>query len=404
MNKRALISGGVLVVLVGVLVAVSTDGIRRTAIVLSDKGYQAPEAPLTPVFDGADASRDRVDISLELVARDFNQPLGLEFVPGAPSQAVVLQKEGTAVWIDLASSERADLLTVDVLTDSELGLLGLAWHPRFQDNGRFYLNYTASRDGVDVTVVEQWSAPQGLPGPVAADHVVLTVPQPYQNHNGGQLAFGPDGMLYVGLGDGGFRYDPEGHGQNAGTLLGAMLRLDVDTPPYAVPADNPFATDPEARPEIYATGLRNPWRYSFAPDGRLIVADVGQGEWEEIDVVSAGDNLGWNTREGAHCFEPAQGCQTVGFTEPIWEYPHTEGQSITGGYVVTGAAVPGLTGQYVFGDFIRGRLWALDLDQPDDVRALGRWPILVSTFAVDAAGDLYVVDFGGGAIYAVRAP
>jgi glucose/arabinose dehydrogenase len=403
-NKRAVVGGVVLVALIGVLVAVSTDGIRRTAIVLSDKGYQAPPAPMSPVFDGADAAREPIAVSLVPVAEGFEQPLGLEFVPGAPNTAVVLEKNGDAVWVDLSSGARQDLLSVDVLTDSELGLLGLAWHPEFETNGRFYLNYTARRDSVDVTVIEQWSAPEGLPGPVAADHVVLTVEQPYQNHNGGQLAFGPDGMLYVGLGDGGFRYDPQGHGQNAGTLLGAMLRLDVNTPPYVVPPDNPYVGDHEARQEIWAMGLRNPWRYSFAPDGRLIVADVGQGEWEEVDVVASGDNLGWNTREGAHCFEPAEGCATVGFTEPVWEYPHTEGQSITGGYVVTGAAVPALTGLYVFGDFIRGRIWALDLDQPSDVRPLGRWPLLVSTFAVDHAGDLYVVDFGGGTVYAVRAP
>jgi glucose/arabinose dehydrogenase len=239
--------------------------------------------------------------------------------------------------------------------------------------------------------------------------VLLEVEQPYQNHNAGQLVFGPDGMLYVGLGDGGFRDDPKGNGQNPGVLLGKMLRIDVngsdDKAPYRVPPDNPFIGKPGFRPEIWAWGLRNPWRYSFDPQGRLIVADVGQDRWEEIDIVQAGDNLGWQVREGFVCArKDPQNCEPTGMTDPFFVYGRQDGASITGGYVYSGSRVPALRGLYVFGDFVSGRLFALALPAERTTRiaepiALGHWPLLPSTFGRDANGELYVATFANGDIY-----
>ncbi|HHO50385.1 MAG TPA: dehydrogenase, partial [Deltaproteobacteria bacterium] len=226
-------------------------------------------------------------------------------------------------------------------------------------------------------------------------------------HDAGQLAFGPDGMLYVGLGDGGFRNDPLGAGQDRSTLLGSMLRLDVRTPGrYAVPDDNPFVGIAGVRPEIWAYGLRNPWRYSFTPDGRLVVADVGQNTWEEIDLVSRGDNLGWSLREGSSCFEPPKGCPTVDLTDPIYTYGRKDGGSVTGGVVWT---APGpLQGRYLFGDFSTGRLWALRLPQPGaaagqaEVTALGRFDLRPSAFGRAPDGRVWVAGFARGAIYQIE--
>ena len=236
---------------------------------------------------------------------------------------------------------------------------------------------------------------------------ILSVGQPYQNHNAGQLAFGPDGMLYIALGDGGWHYDPRGHGQNLGTLLGSMLRVDVNAAKgYAVPPDNPFVDREGARPEIWAYGLRNPWRFSFASDGRLLVADVGQNNFEEVNVVQKGDNLGWKTREARHCFDPNEDCATEGLVDPIFEYPRELGLSVTGGYEYTGSRVEILKGAYVFADFTSGHMWALKLPEKRegpmaDSQLLGRWPLLISAFGRDAQGELYVADWGRGLVLGV---
>jgi len=319
----------------------------------------------------------------------------------------VLEKAGALKWAASDGAASGTLATLDVTTASEQGLLGLAFHPQFAENHRFVLHYTTRRDGEEISRVELWEAAGASMR--AADlkpaRVVLELAQPYANHNGGHVAFGPDGYLYVGFGDGGFRGDPQRNGQNGGTWLGAMLRVDVDAPAagrgYAVPLDNPFLEVPGFAPEVWAYGLRNPWRYAFDPKGRLLVGDVGQDRFEEVDLVAPGDNLGWNTREGRHCFAPQEGCATQGLVEPIFEYGRAQGQSVTGGVVSLSKQLPALAGRYVFGDFISGRLWALPL--PDRVRpveplALGKWPILPVHFARDAAGEVYVVDFGAGRV------
>lgn len=394
------------------LVAAQSVRLRRALIEQLDPNYSVQAAPpdLRAEFTGKDAARPRLDIALTAVASGLSQPTDIQFVPGDPQLMVVLEKKGAARWFDLATGQSGALLQIAVRTASEEGLLGLAFHPRFQENGLFYLNYVTQRsDGTDITRVAEWGVPPGadLRGSAPTERrVLLEVDQPYQNHDGGQVAFGPDGLLYIGMGDGGYRADPHDHGQNLGTLLGAMLRIGTDASgsfAYTIPADNPFVGRPGARPEIWAYGLRNPWRFAFDPKGRLIIADVGQDAWEEVSLAARGDNLGWRLREARHCFNPKTGCPTDGLVDPIYEYGRDEGQSITGGYVYGGARLPALSGRYVFGDFVSGRLWAIAL--PDaaggplvEATSLGRFGILPSTFGRDASGELYVADFQSGRI------
>lgn len=362
----------------------------------------------------ADERPGRVDF--EAVALGFQQATDIQFVPGAPLRAVILQKTGTARVVTLpapgesrqAQAKSSPLLfRVEVRDRSELGLLGLAFSPKFRENGLVYVNYNP-KSGEMRTRVSEWFVPPDRVGVDAAKErrVILEVEQPYPNHDGGGLAFGPDGMLYIGLGDGGSADDPHDHGQNLGSLLGKMLRIDVarkDTGrEYAIPSDNPFVRTSGARPEIWAYGLRNPWRYSFDPKGRLVAGDVGQNLWEEITFVERGANLGWKVREGAHCFSPSENCRTAGLVDPIFDYDRAQGVSVTGGFVVTGKRVPSVQGRYVFGDFGTGRLWSLELpDAPKRAKAtyLGRFGYAFSTFGRDADGELYAADFGPGGIY-----
>jgi len=277
-------------------------------------------------------------------------------------------------------------------------LLGLAFHPRFQSNGLFYLNYSRRSDGKPVNRIAEWGITPGADLRSARPQEkrsLMEVVQPYANHDAGQLAFGPDGKLYIGFGDGGHRADPLNHGQNPQTQLGSMQRLDVDRA--------------DATPETFATGLRNPWRYSFGPKGRLIVADVGQDQWEEISIVRQGENHGWKLREGRHCFPPGSRCSSEGLVDPIYEYGRQDGGSVTGGFVVTGDSMPGLKGRYVFADFMSGRFWAIDLPPVEQVKgplatvyALGRFRLAISSFGLDAAGQLYAADFGSGTIFRIR--
>ncbi|MFN3199404.1 MAG: PQQ-dependent sugar dehydrogenase [Bradymonadia bacterium] len=376
------------------------------------KGPAQPEgesfsAGVTAAFDGADRQRQRLAVDLTPVGQ-FELPTDIQFAPNG--LMIVLQKQGGARWHDLETGEQGTWFDTKVLTRSEQGLLGLAFHPDYSANGKIYLNMVVSKRGKPFTRIQVWQMPQGAsikdtaptPGPVLMD-----VLQPYANHNAGQVAFGPDGFLYVGLGDGGHANDPHDHGQNTRSFLGSMLRLDVDHPalgkPYGIPKDNPFVGQDTHKPEMWAVGLRNPWRYSFTPDGRLVTGDVGQNKWEEITFVPKGGNLGWRLREAAHCFKPARDCVVDGLTDPVYTYSHAEGRSVTGGFVATGDQVPALKGMYVFGDFVSGRLWAMKLPADDaqvkDVTTLGRWPISPSSFGRDAQGQLYVADFRGGQVY-----
>ena len=346
-------------------------------------------------------------IRLEPVAQGFAQVTDIQFPPGSSTEMVVLQKTGTA-WVQtLGASGRRKFFTLDVETGSEMGLLGLAFHPKFPDDPRVFVNYVVK--GPVSRIAELTIDPAAWT--MKSERILLTVEQPYGNHKAGQVAFGPDGFLYIGWGDGGSGGDPHGNGQDLTTMLGSMLRIDVDRKdgdrPYGIPADNPFVGQKDVPPETWAYGLRNPWRFSFDPKGRMVVADVGQNKYEEIDLVAAGDNLGWNIREAKHCFEPPKGCRTEGLVDPIFEYGRDEGISVTGGYVATATDVPAIADKYVFGDFGSGQIWALTLPQTrQDAEAtlLGKWDVQISTFGRDAQGRVYVGDYGGGTIYRISPP
>jgi hypothetical protein len=287
----------------------------------------------------------------------------------------------------------------------ERGLLGLAFHPGYAQNGRFFVNYT-DRNG-DTHIAEFRGGPGADTADAASERLILFVAQPFSNHNGGGLAFGRDGMLYIGLGDGGSGGDPFRNGQSLDSHLGKMLRIDVDRgTPYAVPADNPFVATAGARGEIWAYGLRNPWRFAFdRTTGDLLIADVGQGDWEEVDVGLAsrrgGENYGWNVTEGTHCFSPRSGCDTAGITLPILEYDHGEGCSVTGGVVYRGCRLPGYQGTYFYSDYCSAFVRSFRLeagratDRRDWTMALGRGLDRPTSFGVDADGEAYIVDQDG---------
>ena len=305
---------------------------------------------------------------------------------------------------------REDVDAADVFLDirdrvsdrgKEEGLLGLAFDPAFRSNGHFYVYYSAS--GPRRSVLSRFSVSDSDPNTAdpASEMIVLEVPQPYSNHNGGQVVFGPDGYLYVGLGDGGNRGDPHGNGQNPSTLLGAILRLDVagldSTDGYTVPSDNPFVgRTGEVRKEIWAYGLRNPWRFTFdSLNGDLWAADVGQNRLEEVDIVRPGLNYGWNTMEGSRCFQPSRGCDQEGLEGPIAEYGREDGCSVTGGYVYRGNRLPALYGAYVYGDFCSGKIWGL---RYDGSRATERMELVdsdlqISSFGEDRSGEVFILSF-----------
>ncbi len=293
-------------------------------------------------------------------------------------------------------------ITDRVASGGERGLLSVAFHPRYDSNGFLYVNYT---DRSGDTRIERYRASAADPDRAdpASALLVLGVDQPYSNHNGGHVLFGPDGKLYVAMGDGGSGGDPQGHGQNAATLLGDILRLDVDGgTPYGIPADNPFVGQPGKRPEIWATGVRNPWRLAFDRDsGLLYVADVGQSRWEEVNVVRAdrgGLNYGWSYMEGTHCYAPSSGCPTEGLVTPALEYTHDDGCSITGGVVYRGAAISSLRGHYLYSDYCQG--WVRSFRWNGSAAVDGRsWTLgdlgNVTSFGEDSRGEVYLTSTNG---------
>jgi glucose/arabinose dehydrogenase len=300
-----------------------------------------------------------------------------------------------------AAADAKIYLDIDdrVASGGEMGLLGLAFHPDYENNGYLYVNYTANNPRR--TIISRF---QVTSNPDSADESsefqILTFPQPYSNHNGGWIGFGPnDGYLYIATGDGGSGGDPENYGQRINTLLGKILCIDVDGgTPYAIPPTNPFidSTNVEVRKEIYAWGLRNPWRCSFDPvTGWLIAGDVGQGDLEEIDVIENGKNYGWRCYEGNHTYNMS-GCNYPEYIFPVWEYSHSLGYSITGGYVYRGASVPELFGKYIYADYGSRRVWALSYDgiTPPSNELLLTAVSNPTSFGVDQDNELYVVGFG----------
>ena len=284
---------------------------------------------------------------------------------------------------------------------NEEGLLGLAFDPDYATSGHLYVYYTASAPRR--SVVSRFSVHPDDPNRAdpASEQIILQVPQPFANHNGGMLAFGPDGFLYIGLGDGGSAGDPRGNGQNPDTLLGSILRIDPSSPDaghsYSIPSDNPFISMNGFREEVWAYGLRNPWRFSFDQEtGALWAGDVGQNSYEEVDIIRQGRNYGWNIMEGLHCF--LRTCDQTGLELPVIEYPLTgDNCTVTGGYVYRGSRLPSLYGAYVYGDFCSGRIWALRHDGQGvtEHMLLVDSPLEVSSFGEDASRELYILSFDG---------
>ncbi len=347
--------------------------------------------------------------ALHPVAAGLSRPLFVTAPPGDTSRLFIVEQTGAIRVVRRDSLLVAPFLD---LTDSvsccgERGLLGLAFHPAYAQTGRFYVNYTDSAGTTRVVRYTVTADPE-VADPASA-RPVLTQAQPHPNHNGGMLAFGPDGYLYIALGDGGNANDPQGNAQNLATWLGKLLRIDVDLgTPYAIPPDNPFVDSAGARPEIWAFGLRNPWRFGFdRTTGDLYIADVGQSAREEIDVhpanAASGANYGWDVMEGTACV--VAGCAPTGLP-PVHEYTHTDGCSITGGYTYRGQALPDLAGAYFYADYCRG--WVRSLRWgPGGVTDLQDWAPLapggpVSSFGEDARGELYVVAYGvSGTLYRI---
>lgn len=360
----------------------------------------------------ASAARADVQIQPAFPNLSFSSLVDLQNAGDGTDRLFAVEKRGRIYVFENhpGTSVKTLFLNIESRVDDsgfEEGLLGLAFHPEYPDSPYFYVNYTAAAPGR--TVIERYSVSTNPDSADASSNLVLLeVNQPFNNHNAGQLAFGGDGMLYIGFGDGGSGGDPFGNGQNLQTLLGSMARIDVDSPDtglnYGIPPDNPYVDNILGyREEIWAHGFRNPWRYGFdRKTGWLWVADVGQSAWEEIDIVTRQGNYGWNVMEGFHCY-PTPPCDTTLYDLPIWEYEHPGGaqRSITGGYVYRGTILQELVGKYVYGDYITGEIWALEYDGmgPAVNAHLLTAPFSISTFGVDEQQNLFVVSYSGGTIW-----
>jgi glucose/arabinose dehydrogenase len=352
-----------------------------------------------------DGGPSPVGVGLETVVDGLDFPVWLTSPPDDP-RLFVVEKGGRVVIIEDGSLLPTPFLDLrgQVSTGNEQGLLSLAFHPDYAANGRFFVNLT---DPAGDTRVVEFRVSAGDPDRAdpASARVLLAIDQPFSNHNGGLVLFGPDGMLYVGMGDGGSGGDPRGNGQDLGTLLGKLLRIDVDGgQPYAVPSDNPFVDTPGARPEVWAYGLRNPWRFSFDREtGDLYIADVGQNQFEEVNAVRGagrGLNYGWNVMEGQHCFEASEGCDRSGLTLPVTEFDHDDGCSVSGGFVYRGSAIRDLRGTYLYSDYCSGfvRSFRFTNGRAENER---RFPELepsdnaVTSFGEGSDGEIYLLTAGG---------
>ncbi|HJT01545.1 MAG TPA: PQQ-dependent sugar dehydrogenase [Terriglobales bacterium] len=335
-------------------------------------------------------------------------PLDLQESDDNSGRLFVVEQGGTIRIVQNGTLLPVAFLDISskVHMEGESGLLGLAFHRNYAQDPRFFVNYVRQEaNGQLQTVIAEFRASASNPNQADAgsERQLLVIDQPFSNHKAGQLAFGPDGDLYFGLGDGGSGGDPFGNGQNRQSLLGKILRIDVNAPPtpglaYGIPPDNPFAKG-GGRPEIWAYGLRNPWRFSFdPPSGRMFIGDVGQGHYEELDLGQKGANYGWNIMEGMHCFNPPTGCDQSGLTLPIAEYDHTIGEAIIGGYVYRGT-IAALQGKYVFAD-LTGKVFTLTEGPPGTwTRATLVSPgAQISSLGRDQAGNLYVIEISAGTV------
>ncbi len=350
-------------------------------------------------------------IKLSPIATGLDNPVHITHANDASDRLFVVEQEGT-IRILISGALLSDpFLDIrdKVSCCGERGLLSMAFAPDHPVPSHFYVNYT---NNAGHTIIARYAVDATNPNQAIAtsEQIMLQIDQPFANHNGGQIAFGPDGYLYIGMGDGGSAGDPDGRAQNRQELLGKLLRIDVEAggdAPYIIPATNPFTQTVDYRPEIWAFGLRNPWRFSFdRATGDLYIADVGQNAYEEVNVQPAtspgGQNYGWDIMEGLHCYN-ADACDRSGLTMPVIEYPHTQGNtSITGGFVYRGTAYPNLAGIYFYADYVSGRIWGLRQNGANwEHIQLYDAPFLLSTFGEDRDGNLFVADYSNGVIYEI---
>ena len=393
-----------------------------TPPVLAEFGYDERPQNLGCAAGPRPAAQDaQVKLTRRWEQLTLRKPVDMLQPPGQPSIWYIVQQDGQILRLDAASGAWREVLNIQrrIATGGERGLLGLAFHPQWAVNRRAFLSYTYThpRDGLTSRISEVRVAPDGSLDD-RQESSIIEAKQPYNNHNGGQIAFGPDGFLYIAWGDGGSSGDPDNNGQDRQTLLGAILRLDVDgqgqpPAPYLTPPDNPLRGQ-AGRPELYAWGLRNPWKFSFdAQTGALWSGDVGQNAQEEINLIERGGDYGWNIFEGLLCYRDNPACATRRDVKPpVAVYPHSQGRSVTGGYVYHGQALPGLAGRYLFGDFVSGRLWALRPDAQTGQLApsvlIQNTGLSISSFGQDqASGEVFVVDYDpqgtrGAGIYALE--
>ena len=354
------------------------------------------------------ASPEGLRLQFEEVAAGYDGPVLVTHAGDGSDRLYVVEQSGQ-IW-PLTRGERAEQPFLDlrdaIVTSYEQGLLGLAFHPSFVDNGRFFVNYSRAGDGA--TVVSEFIAAGDTADP-ASERELLVIDQPYANHNGGHIAFDAAGMLLIGTGDGGSGGDPLGAGQDPGMLLGKLLRIDVDAAerPYGIPADNGFVGSDAHRPEIHALGLRNPWRFSVDPvGGHIYIGDVGQGRFEEVSVMpdgTGGQSFGWNPVEGPECY--LEGCDLEAHTAPALSYGRDEGCTVIGGHVYRGSAQPDLEGVYVFGDYCTGTIWGAEAQAMVAGEAaavpIARIDGTLVSFGTDQSGELYAVEQGGRILHVV---
>jgi len=367
---------------------------------------QVEQASLLPSFgkENAPTAIKAVDAYPKLT---FDAPVEYTYAQDGTNRVFVVEQAGRIRTFDNSANATSAPVYLDirkkVAYGGEMGLLGLAFHPKFRENGYFYVNYTKSNPRETIVSRFKASSPSAMSVDPATEVVLLRFNQPYSNHNGGKVLFGPDGYLYIATGDGGSGGDPQNNGQNRNSWLGKVLRIDVnstDKGHYGIPADNPFAKDGNGRPEVFAYGLRNPWRISFDEQNRLWAGDVGQNEIEEIDIITKGGNYGWRIEEGREPYKEPDGKKPVDLIEPVWQYKHDNGNvSITGGNVYRGSAVPSLKGNYIYADYASGRVWALNADGK---KAINREIIpragSISAFGEDQKKELYLCDLAAGKI------
>ena len=381
--------------------AVSESPAEPTAVP-TQKPTATPEPTAIPVTAVT-------QVQLEQIASAYTRPT---FMTHAfDDRLFVVEERGLVTIIQNGGRVASPFLDIQDRVNNqanEQGLFSILFHPNYVDNGYFYLNYTRADGSSVISRMSVSDDPNR--GDPASELVMLVIGQPFSNHNGGQMHFGPDGYLYIGMGDGGSAGDPQNHGQDATTLLGSMLRIDVNSDSergYAIPPDNPYLDIAERPNEIWGIGLRNPWRFSFDRlTGDLYVADVGQNAWEEIHLIPAGTpggiNFGWNIMEGTNCYR-APDCDQAGLDIPIWDYDHSNGCSITGGYIYRGQHSPELWGNYFFSDYCSGNIWALVPQGDGDplVNLVLQSGLGPASFGEDAAGELYISDHRGGGIYRI---